>query len=197
MADDAAGNVTQILAAISAGDEGRADELLRLVYDELRRMARQKMAHEPPGHTLQPTALVHEAYLRLVGDQDVRWEGRSHFFGAAAEAMRRILIDRARRYAAARHGGGRQRVPLEAADRAAAGESVDLLALDDALGRLQEHDQRMAEVVKLRFFAGLTIEETAAALDVTSRTVNRDWIAARAWLHHELGAAADREGDAG
>ena len=185
MASDPQGNVTQILAAIASGERGRTDELMRLVYDELRLMARQKMARESPGLTLQPTALVHEAYLRLVGDPSARWEGRAHFFAAAAEAMRRILVERARRYAAPKHGGGRERVPLEGAADVAAEASVDVLVLDDALRRLEAQDERKAQVVKLRFFAGLTIEETANALDVTPRTVDRDWVAARAWLHRE------------
>ena len=188
----AAGQVTQILSALAAGERGRADELMTLVYDELRRMARQQMAREPAGLTLQPTALVHEAYLRLVGSAPVKWQGRSHFFGAAAEAMRRILVDRARRQAASKHGGGRQRVPLELADRVDGDDSVDLLALDEGLRRLEAHDERMAQVVKLRFFAGLTIEQTAGALDVTPRTVNRDWIGARAWLHREVKQAGRR-----
>ncbi len=183
------GNLTQLLDAAREGDENASDRLLPLLYDELRKLARRRMAQEPPGHTLQATALVHEAYLRLVGDDSAGWESRGHFFAAAAEAMRRILVERARRQAAQKRGAGAPQVPLEDADLPVEldlGDSLDLIPLDDALRCLEKYDARKSEVVKLRFFAGLTIEQTAAALGVTSRTVNRDWIAARAWLHHEV-----------
>ncbi|MHC4217884.1 MAG: sigma-70 family RNA polymerase sigma factor [Planctomycetota bacterium] len=184
-----AGNVTQLLDAVRDGDENAGDRLLPLLYDELRKLARRRMDQEPPGHTLQATALVHEAYLRLVGDDGAGWESRGHFFAAAAEAMRRILVERARRHGAQKRGAGARPVPLDDADLPVEldlGDSLDLVPLDEALHRLEEYDARKSEVVKLRFFAGLTIEQTAAALGVTSRTVNRDWIAARAWLHHEV-----------
>jgi RNA polymerase sigma factor (TIGR02999 family) len=181
--------VTQLLDAVRDGDENAGDRLLPLLYDELRKLARRRMDQEPPGHTLQATALVHEAYLRLVGDDGAGWESRGHFFAAAAEAMRRILVERARRHGAQKRGAGARPVPLDDADLPVEldlGDSLDLVPLDEALHRLEEYDARKSEVVKLRFFAGLTIEQTAAALGVTSRTVNRDWIAARAWLHHEV-----------
>jgi RNA polymerase sigma factor (TIGR02999 family) len=181
--------VTQLLDAVRDGDENAGDRLLPLLYDELRKLARRRMDQEPPGHTLQATALVHEAYLRLVGDDGAGWESRGHFFAAAAEAMRRILVEQARRHGAQKRGAGARPVPLDDADLPVEldlGDSLDLVPLDEALHRLEEYDARKSEVVKLRFFAGLTIEQTAAALGVTSRTVNRDWIAARAWLHHEV-----------
>jgi len=178
--------VTEILQAIDGGDDQAAERLLPLVYAELRRLARQRMAREPAGLTLQPTALVHEAYLRLIGPGETPWGGRAHFFAAAAEAMRRILIERARRHRLPKHGGGRRRLPLDPSDLTADDEPIDLLVLDEALRRLESRDARMGEIVKLRFFAGLTIEQTAQALGVTSRTVDRDWTAARAWLFREM-----------
>ena len=178
--------VTEILQAIDGGDDQAAERLLPLVYAELRRLARQRMAREPAGLTLQPTALVHEAYLRLIGPGETAWGGRAHFFAAAAEAMRRILIERARRHRLPKHGGGRRRLPLDPSDLAANDEPIDLLVLDEALRRLESRDARMGEIVKLRFFAGLTIEQTAQALGVTSRTVVRDWTAARAGLFREM-----------
>ena len=182
--------VTQILEAISAGNKEAADELLPIVYSELRKMARGKMAGEKPGQTLQPTALVHETYLRLLGSEQPRWENRAHFFTAAAEAMRRILIDRARSKATAKHGGDRRRVELESSAGAEQPRIEMLLALDEALDRLEGLDDRMAKVVKLRYFAGLTVKETALALDLSPRSVNRHWAAARAWLHREMVAVS-------
>jgi RNA polymerase sigma factor (TIGR02999 family) len=180
-------DVTQILNAIDAGDEQAAAELLPLVYDELRRLAEQKLAHEKPGQTLQATALVHEAYLRLVGTEDERqWNSRGHFFGAAAEAMRRILVEQARRKHRQRHGGDHHRVPLDGVDIAADDPRHDLLALDEALDRLAETEPVVAQVVKLRYFAGLTIEETAQALDISVRTANRHFAFAKAWLFQQL-----------
>ena len=181
--------VTRILEAISSGSKEAADELLALVYAELRKMARAKMAREKPGQTLQPTALVHEAYLCLMGDEEPRWENRAHFFTAAAEAMRRILIDRARSKATAKHGGDRRRVELESSAGAQQPRIEMLLALDEALDRLEGLDDRMAKVVKLRYFAGLTVKETALALGLSPRSVNRHWAAARAWLHREMSSA--------
>lgn len=194
MGDAARKNVTQLLDAASGGDPHAASRLLPLVYDELRKLAQNRMAKEPAGHTLQATALVHEAYLRLVGDQETGWENRGHFFGAAAEAMRRILIERARRYRRAKRGGGAKRLQLADIDVAMAPASIDLLALNEALTVLETQDPRMSDVVKLRFFAGLTIEDTAKVLGVTSRTVNRDWIGARAWLYQEMGGDTGQEG---
>ena len=178
--------VTRILSAIGQGDRRAAEELLPLVYDELRRLAAQKLARESPGQTLQATALVHEAYLRLVGPADAeRWENRGHFFAAAAEAMRRILVENARRKRGAKHGGGRRRVPLAEVHRVAESPD-DLLALDDALGKLAAEDAPAAELVKLRVFAGLSVEEAADALELARATAYRHWTFARAWLRCEL-----------
>jgi RNA polymerase sigma factor (TIGR02999 family) len=178
--------VTRILSAIEQGDPHAARQLLPLVYDELRKLAAQKMAQEVPGQTLQATALVHEAYLRLVDDaQAQHWNSRGHFFAAAAEAMRRILIEKARRKRRLRHGGGRQRLDLDQLD--VMEESPEgLLALDEALEQLAREEPTVAEVVKLRYFAGLTIEQTAAALGISVRTANRHWSYARAWLYQQL-----------
>ena len=180
-------DVTRILSAIEAGDPQAAGQLLPLVYDELRRLAAQKLAQEKPGQTLQPTALVHEAYLRLVGDADrPRWEGRGHFFAAAAEAMRRILVENARRKHRAKHGGERQRLDLDEALLVAEEPSDELLALHEALDRLAETDAVAAQLVKLRYFAGLTMPEAAEALGLPLRTAERNWTYARTWLHREL-----------
>jgi len=178
--------VTQILEAIQRGDANAEDELLPLVYDELRRVAAGKMAHEAPGHTLQPTALVHEAWLRLIGNENPRWENRAHFFGAAAEAMRRILIDNARRKHALRHGGGQQRVPLDDVELAAAAEDDQLLAVHEALDKLAAQDKVKAELVKLRYFVGMTIAEAAEVLGISEPTAKRYWAYARAWLYREI-----------
>lgn len=180
------GDVTRILAAIEQGDARAADELLPVVYEELRRLAAAKMSQEPPGHTLQATALVHEAYIRLVGSQDQDWSGRTHFFAAAAEAMRRILIDNARRKLRLKRGGGRQKIGLTDAEPAIEGPSDDLIALDEALDRLAEMDKTKADLVKLRYFAGLTLEQTAGVLNLPERTAKRYWAHARAWLHREV-----------
>jgi RNA polymerase sigma factor (TIGR02999 family) len=177
--------VTRILTAIEMGDPAAASQLLPLVYDELRKLAAQKLAHEAPGQTLQPTALVHEAYLRLVDGAPVGdWDGRRHFFAAAAEAMRRILIDRARHKQTGKAGGGRQRLDLDDIDPAALEEdnSDRLLVLDEALRQFELEDPRKAELIKLRFFAGLTAEQAAAALGVSTSTAEKDWAYARSWL---------------
>ena len=180
-------DVTRILDAIAQGDPQAAEQLLPLVYDELRRLAAQKLAHEKPGQTLDATALVHEAYLRLVGDDPEQpWNGRGHFFAAAAEAMRRILVDVARRKDALRHGGGRRRQDLAAAEPAAPRPSEDVLALDEALGQLEARDPARAALVKLRYFAGLTMPEAAAAIGVTQRTAERIWTYARSFLLKEM-----------
>jgi RNA polymerase sigma factor (TIGR02999 family) len=178
--------VTQILDAINHGQNQAADRLLPLVYEELRKLAAAKMAQEPPGQTLQPTALVHEAWLRLGGSEAQAWNGRAHFFGAAAEAMRRILIDNARRRKALRHGGGQARVELEEIEIAAPADDDQLLAMDEALVRFSALDARKAELVKLRFFVGMTIPEAAAALGISEATAKRWWEYARAWLYMDL-----------
>lgn len=179
-------DVTIILQAVQEGDESASERLLPLVYDELRKLARRRMANEPSDHTLQATALVHEAYLRLVGGQHVAWDNRGHFFGAAARAMRRILLERARKYARIKHGAERQRVSLDEGKLALGQTSEDVLALDEALDRLEKLDPRKSEIVHLRYFAGLTIEETAEALGVSPATVKNDWKFAKAWLYAEL-----------
>jgi RNA polymerase sigma factor (TIGR02999 family) len=174
------------------GDPKVAEELLPLVYEELRRLAAARMARENPGHTLQPTALVHEAWLRLVGDENVRWDGRAHFFGAAAEAMRRILIDRARRRNARRHGGDQQRVDLKDVEITASDDDDQLLAVNEALEKFAAQDKLKAELVKLRYFAGLTIEEAAQVLRISEPTAKRYWTFAKAWLHREIETSAGR-----
>jgi RNA polymerase sigma factor (TIGR02999 family) len=192
-------NVTQILNAIEQGDLQASEQLLPLVYDELRRLAAQKLAHEKPGQTLQPTALVHEAYLRLVADgeasapRELSWNSRGHFFGAAAEAMRRILVERARRRKHRKRGGDRRRVGLEEQHEPLASPpeerlalEEDILALDEALPRLAEQDPEAAQVVQLHFFAGLSIEQSAEALGVSRATAYRQWAYARSWLRCAL-----------
>jgi len=178
-------DVTQLLEAIVHGDAQAADRLLPLVYEELRRLAARKMAHEVPGQTLQPTALVHEAWLRLTGNADRKWNDRTHFFAAAAEAMRRILVDNARRKRTQRHGGGQQRVELEDADAAIVGDD-QLLAVNEALDKFAALDPQKAELVKLRYFVGLTIEQAAEVLGISERTAKRYWTFARAWLYEEI-----------
>jgi RNA polymerase sigma factor (TIGR02999 family) len=180
------GEMTRILSAIEQGDSRAAEQLLPLVYDELRRLAAQRLSYEAPGQTLQATALVHEAYLRLVGAEDPGWNSRGHFFAAAAEAMRRILIERVRRMKSPRRGGDRQRIDLDQAEIAAPERAVDLLALDEALDRLALKDARKAELVKLRYFAGLTMEQSAEILGISLATAHRDWNYARAWLHRSI-----------
>ncbi|HWX22191.1 MAG TPA: ECF-type sigma factor [Candidatus Binatia bacterium] len=180
------GDVTHILQRAEQGDASAAGQLLPLVYEELRRLAAHKMANEVPGQTLQPTALVHEAWLRLVGNQNVKWDGRAHFFAAAAEAMRRILIDRARRKRAARHGGGQQRVDIQEIDLASPAGEDQLLAVNDALDKLAGQHKVEAELVKLRYFAGMTNEEAAAVLAISPRTAKYYWTHARAWLYREI-----------
>jgi RNA polymerase sigma factor (TIGR02999 family) len=180
-------DVTVLLTAITKGDPHAAADLLPLVYDELRRLASQWLAREAPGQTLQPTALVHEAFVRLTGTSgQPTWDSRRHFFAAAAEAMRRLLVENARRKKRGKHGGGRRRVSLEAAESMAQAPSEDLLALDEALTRLTAHDPVKAEVVKLRFFAGLTMPEVAQSLDISLTTAERYWTYARTWLYADL-----------
>jgi RNA polymerase sigma factor (TIGR02999 family) len=177
-------DLTQIL---NRADGNAAAELLPLVYEELRKLARARMAGESPGHTLQATALVHEAYLKLGGDEQRAWANRAQYFAAAAEAMRRILIDHARKRRAVRHGGGQEHVALEEISIAAPGDDDELLAVHDALEKLAAHDAQKAELVKLKYFAGLTTEDAAAVLGLSTPTAKRHWAYARAWLFREIG----------
>ena len=180
-------DVTRILSAIEHGDPQASEELLPLVYRELRRLAKQRLAQEKPGQTLQATALVHEAYLRLVeGEEAQRWNSRGHFFAAAAEAMRRILVENARRKRAEKHGGRLERQDLDDIDIAAPAPSEDLLALDEALAKLEAEDPVKAQLVKLRYFAGLTEDEAASVLGISRTTAQRYWRYAKAWLLAEL-----------
>lgn len=186
---------TQLLSQIEAGDPVAAAQLLPLVYDELRKLAAAKLAHEKPGQTLQATALVHDAYIRLVaGNQAAPWNGRGHFFGAAAEAMRRILIDRARKKQSQKRGGAVEREPLDQVVIAIPEPSLDILALNEALERFERVDLRAAELVKLRYYAGLTIPQAAEALGISTTTADRTWAYARAWLHAEV-KKGDSRGD--
>src|SRR5215472_14474 len=179
-------DVTRILKAASAGERQAAEELLPLVYDELRKLAAHQLAQEQAGQTLQPTALVHEAWLRLVGVGDVGFAGRAHFFAAAAEAMRRILIERARKKLALKRGAGAERVDLDKLEVAVAADEETLLEVDEALGKLAQEDPASAEFIKLRFFAGLTNAEAAQALGIPERTARRHWSFARTWLYREI-----------
>ena len=185
--------VTRILDALQQGDPHAGEALLPLVYEELRRLAAHKMAREPAGQTLQATALVHEAWLRLAGAENQNWQNRSHFFAAAAEAMRRILIDKARRRHAERHGGGQARVNFEAVDLAAPADDDELLAVNEALEAFTRVDPAAAKLVKLRYFAGLTMPEAAEALGLPQRSAERMWTYARAWLRREMGRASGGE----
>lgn len=190
MVEPTAEHVTRILSSAAAGDTQAAAELLPLVYHELRNLARAHLARAPSGNTLQPTALVHEAYLRLIGSADPGWNGRGHFFGAAAQAMRQILVDQARRKAADKRGGGQRRVGLDEAELPIAPPSDDLLALDEALRELEQADPRKGRIVALRYFAGLTAAETAEALGLSVPTVDREWRFARSLLHARLARPA-------
>jgi RNA polymerase sigma factor (TIGR02999 family) len=186
-------DVTRILEKIEGGDACAAGELLPLVYGQLRRIAQQHMAQERADHTLQATALVHEAYLRLVGERRIPWQNKAHFYAAAAEGMRRILLDHARARAREKRGGGRRRVPLSVADVAESWNLEETLSLDDALRRLADRDPGIGEVVRLRFFAGLSIEETAEVLGVSKATVKRRWGYGRTWLYRELKRGVDHD----
>jgi RNA polymerase sigma factor (TIGR02999 family) len=180
------GDATLLLTAVEQGEPNAAEKLLDVVYEELRKLAASKMAQESPGQTLQPTALVHEAWLRLVGANHPKFENRAHFFSAAAEAMRRILIDRARRKLTHRHGGGFERVDLEGLDLAAPNADQQLLAVHEVLDKLASEHPAQAEVVKLRYFAGMTNEEAAQVLGVSVATVKNYWAFARSWIFHEI-----------
>lgn len=178
--------VSRILRAVDAGGSADLSTLFPLVYDGLRQIAARHMAQERDGHTLQTTALVHEVYLRLLGQEALGWRSKAHFYGAAAEAMRRILIEHARKRGREKRGGGRIRLPLDATGLAQRGSAEEIVSVDEAIRRLDERDTRMAEVVKLRFYAGLSVEETARVLGVTDRTVYREWELARTWLRRFL-----------
>ena len=180
------GDATLLLSAVERGDPKAADQLLELVYGELRVLATHKMAQEAPGQTLQPTALVHEAWLRLTGSGNPAWSGRTHFFGAAAEAMRRILIEKARRKSAERHGAGQAKLDIDEIEVAAPAKDDELLAVNEALEKFAERDKQKAEFVKLRYFIGLTHEEAAETLGISVATANRWWTYSRAWLAEEI-----------
>jgi RNA polymerase sigma factor (TIGR02999 family) len=182
-------DVTRILSAIEQGDPKAPEQLLPLVYDELRKLAAQRLAHESPGQTLQATALVHEAYLRLIGSEAPSWNGRGHFFSAAAEAMRRILIENARRKRSVKHGGSLQRVALAGVDVPGSAPSHDILAVDEALSKLAAEDPVKAELVKLRYFGGLSVEDAGRVLGISRATADRYWAFARVWLYSELSEA--------
>jgi RNA polymerase sigma factor (TIGR02999 family) len=188
--------VTELLAAMGRGDQAASEELLPLVYEHLRQLACRRMAAEPPGHTLQATALVHEAYLRLFGEgaASTDWKNRGHFYGAAAEAMRRILVEQVRKHRSRKRGGDRRRVPLDQAEISYENESIDLLALDRALDLLKKHDGRMYEVAMLRHFCGLTNDQSAKVLDISPRTVRQDWSVARLWLQEAMASSAGERG---
>jgi RNA polymerase sigma factor (TIGR02999 family) len=190
MSDGGAGAVTRVLRAVARGEPEAAADLLPLVYEELRRLARARLAKLPPGQTLQATALVHEAYLRVVRSEDPGWDGRAHFFGAAAQAIREILIEQARRKATGKHGGARKRVDAGDIPIAACAPEEDLLALHEALARLERQAPRQHQVVMLCYFAGLEQKEVAEVLGLTTRTVERDWRFAKAWLHAAMSGGA-------
>lgn len=186
MSNGAEHKVTRLLNLAVDGDRRATEELLPVIYDELRRMARAQLDREKPGQTLQPTALVHEAFLRLVGDGDVQWNSRAHFFGAAAQAMRRILVDRARQRATVKHGGGLRRVELDDSKLDEEPDPGVMLALDEVLAKLEAFDKAKAQIVMLRFFAGLTFDQIATAVGTPASTVKDEWSYARAWMHREM-----------
>ena len=179
-------DLTRILDSLQRGEAKASEELLPLVYNELRRLAAHKMARIPPGQTLQPTALVHEAYLRLVGHENPKWDGRGHFFAAAAEAMRRILIEDARRKSALRHGGGQRRLEIGELEIAAEAKDDEMLAVNEVLEELAKRDKEKADLVKLRYFVGLTLEEAAEVLGISATMAKRHWAYSRAWLLREI-----------
>jgi len=185
MASAAPKTLTELLLASSQGDQNALDEVMPVVYDELRRLARSYMRRERPGHTLQTTVLVHEAYLRLLG-QDANWANRSHFFGIAAKMMRRILLDHAKSHGRAKRGGGAVKVTLDEPAIYSKAPDMDLVAVDEALQRLEQVDQQRAQIVELRFFGGLSAEEISKVMNLSTATINRQWAGARAWLYHEL-----------
>jgi RNA polymerase sigma factor (TIGR02999 family) len=180
------GDVTRLLTAWRQGDASAGECLIPLIYGELRRLAASYLRHERGDHTLQPTALVHEAFLRLVGQRDLQWQNRAHFFGLAAQLMRRILVDHARTHATAKRGGGKHALPLGESIALSDEQSDDVVAVDQALSRLAKFDPRQSRIVELRFFGGLTEAETAEVLGISTRTIKRDWAVAKAWLYGEL-----------
>jgi RNA polymerase sigma-70 factor (ECF subfamily) len=182
--------VTDLLVKLSRGDQAAASKIIPVVYGELRRLARYYMRHERPDHTLQTTALVHEAYLHLIEQRQTNWQNRAHFFGIAAQLMRRILLDHARAYHAGKRGGGHEKLPLEEAFVFSPEKSAELIALDQALDRLAKLSSRQSRIVELRFFGGLSVEETAEVIGIAPKTVKRDWSVARAWLHREIRTTA-------
>jgi RNA polymerase sigma factor (TIGR02999 family) len=188
-------DITQILQEVSGGNREAPARLMPLIYDELRRLADYYLRRERPDHTLQPTALVHEAYLKLIDQTRVDWQNRAHFFGVAAQLMRRILVDHARRHRASKRGGFRQKLTLDEAVDYSRTRDVDLVKLDDALTALAKFDARQSRIVELRFFGGLTIEETAEALGISPATVKVDWSMAKAWLRREIGGGGDTDED--
>ncbi len=179
-------NITDLLVSYGRGDKESLDKLMPVVYDELRRQAARYLRREQAGHTLQTTALIHEAYMRLVDQRNVQWQNRAHFFGIAAQMMRRILVDHARTKKRAKRGGSNIKVSLDDATVAVKGQDLDVVALDEALNRLAKIDEQQSRVVELRFFSGLTVEETAEVMGISPATVKRDWSMAKAWLHREL-----------
>ena len=185
-------NITELLVGYGRGDKDALDQLMPIVYDELRRQAARYLRREQAGNTLQTTALIHEAYVRLVDQRNVQWQNRAHFFGIAAQMMRRILVDHARAKKRAKRGGSDVRVSLGDATVAVKGQDHDLVALDEALDRLAQIDEQQSRVVELRFFSGLTVEETAEVLHISTATVKRDWNMAKAWLHRELSGDTDQ-----
>jgi RNA polymerase sigma factor (TIGR02999 family) len=190
MGQEPGNEITQLLQGWRGGDDKALEALLPVVYKELRRLAHYQLRQERPDHTLQSAALVNEAYLRLVGINAPQWESRTHFFAIAAQLMRQILVDYARRHRAGKRGAGQAALPIEAADMVARGKDVDVVALDDALKELAEIDPRKAQVVELRFFGGLNFDETAEVLNISAVTVSRDWSTARAWLHRAMNRAS-------
>ena len=185
-------NITELLSGYARGDKEALDQLMPIVYDELRRQAARYLRREQAGHTLQTTALIHEAYLRLVDQRNVQWQNRAHFFGIAAQLMRRILVDHARTKKRVKRGGSNVRVSLGDATVAVKGQDLDVVALDEALDRLARIDEQQSRVVELRFFSGLTVEETAEVMGISTATVKRDWSMAKAWLHRELSGDIDK-----
>ena len=179
-------NITELLVGYGRGDKETLDQLMPIVYDELRRQAARYLRREQAGHTLQTTALIHEAYVRLVDQRNMQWQNRAHFFGIAAQMMRRILVDHARSKKRVKRGGSEIRVSLDDVNVAARGQDLDVVALDEALDRLAQIDEQQSRVVELRFFSGLSVEETAEVMGISKSTVKRDWSMAKAWLHREL-----------
>lgn len=195
--NDSTGDITMLLRASASGDPRDADRLMVAIYDDLKRLAASQLRQERPGHTLHPTALVHEAYLRLVNQRSAEWNDRVHFFSIASRVIRRILIDHARERNALKRGGSERPISIELTDAPAHTPDPDLIALDEALVELAELSERQARIVELRFFGGLTVPEIAAALSIGARTVDREWQIARAWLHHRLSETESERADAG